>query len=112
MINQCLRRIIFNYIRRYMKALEPRRYNEYFELNKIFSAYMHAFGNRKFNQDIEDVSMQFVNTSLTKFTDKRSNDYQRIKKFVASAFVDMGFLKEKEVVEMFKTRRKRKEDTK
>ena len=45
---------------------------------------------------------------LKKYTDKRGKDYQDIKKFVSTAFQDFGFLKEKEVVEMFKTRRKRK----
>lgn len=107
-INQCLRRMIFNYIKEHMTSLEPRHYNDYFELNKTFMAYMNAFGNQKFNQDIENVSMQFINNSLKKFTDKRSNDYQKIKKFVSASFLDMGFLNEKEVVELFKTRRKRK----
>ncbi len=111
-INQCVRRMIFGYIRGYMQSLEPRLYNSYFEVNKTFTSYMHVFGNQKFNQDIEDISLTFVNTSLKKFTDKRSNDYQRIKKFVASSFVDMGFLNDKQVIEMFKTRRKRKEDMK
>jgi hypothetical protein len=111
-INQCVRRMIFNHIKDYMNGLEPRNYNDYFELNKTFTAYMNAFGNQKFNQDIENISMQFVNNSLKKFTDKRSNDYQKIKRFVSSTFIDMGFLDEKEVVELFKTRRKRKVETK
>lgn len=108
-INQCVRRMIFTNIRRYMKQLEPMQYHEYFELNKTFTAYMHAFGNQKFNQDVEDVSLEFINNSLKKFTDKRSNDYQKIKKFVAGTFVEMGFLNDKEIVEMFKTRRKKKD---
>lgn len=108
-INQCVRRMIFNYIKGYMNSLEPRHYNDYFELNKTFTVYMNVFGNQKFNQDIENISMQFVNNSLRKFTDKRSNDYQKIKKFVSATFIDMGFLNDKEVVELFKTRRKRKE---
>lgn len=109
-INQCIRRMIFNKFRRYMNNLEPRHYNDYFEINKTFTAYMHVFGNQKFNQDVEDVSLGYINNSLKKFTDKRSNDYQKIKRFVSGTFVDMGFLNEKEVVELFKTRRKRKTD--
>lgn len=107
-INLCVRQLILNYVRQYMATLEPRHYNDYFEVSKTFRHYMHAFGNQKFNQEVEDISLEFVTRSLSKFTDKRSNDYQRIKKFVAGAFVDMNFLTEKEVVEMFKTRRKRK----
>ena len=45
---------------------------------------------------------------MRKYTDKRSRDYQDIKKFVSVHFQDYGFLKEKEVVELFKTRRKRR----
>ncbi len=108
-INQCVRRMIFNFIKQYMHSLEARHYNDYFETNKTFTAYMQAFGNQKFNHDIEQLSLSFVHTSLRKFTDKRSNDYQKIKRFVAGTFVDMGFLNEKEVIEMFKTRRKKKE---
>lgn len=108
-INQCVRRMIFRNIKQFMQSLEPLQYHEYFDLNKTFTAYMHAFGNQKFNQDIEDVSLEYINSSLKKFTDKRSNDYQKIKKFVAGTFVEMGFLNDKEIVEMFKTRRKKKD---
>jgi hypothetical protein len=52
--------------------------------------------------------MDYVKKCLTKFTDKRARDYQDVKKFVSGVFVDLHFLKEKDVVEMFKTRRKRK----
>jgi hypothetical protein len=108
-INQCVRRMIFNFIKQYMYSLEARHYNDYFETNKTFNAYMQAFGNQKFNHDIEQISLSFVQKSLKKFTDKRSNDYQKIKRFVSGSFVDMGFLNEKDVIEMFKTRRKKKE---
>ncbi|MBK8193256.1 MAG: hypothetical protein IPK76_08620 [Lewinellaceae bacterium] len=49
-----------------------------------------------------------MNKLLHVFTDKRAKDYQDVKKFVSTQFVDFGFLKEKEVVEMFKTRRKKR----
>ncbi|MFZ4545334.1 MAG: hypothetical protein ACOYOA_14880 [Saprospiraceae bacterium] len=108
-INQCVRYMILSKIRRFMGQLQPLQYHDYFEGNKTFTAYMHSFGNQKFNQDIEDISLVFINKSLKKFTDKRSHDYQKIKKFVATAFVEMGFLNDKEIVEMFKSRRKKKD---
>jgi hypothetical protein len=52
--------------------------------------------------------MEFIQKCLKKFIDKRSRDYQDIKRFVSTVFIDLNFLKDKEVVEMFKTRRKRK----
>ena len=42
------------------------------------------------------------------YTDKRGKDYQDIKKFVRTNFVDFGFLTEKQVVDLFKTKRKKK----
>jgi hypothetical protein len=59
---------------------------------------------------VKELSMRFVKKALRVFTDKRGRDYQDIKKFVSTTFVDLGFLKEKEVVEMFKTRRKKKSE--
>jgi hypothetical protein len=52
--------------------------------------------------------MAYVRRLIKTFTDKRGKDYQDIKKFVSVTFQDLKFLKEKEVVELFKTRRKRK----
>ena len=52
--------------------------------------------------------MAYIKKLLKRFTDKRGKDYQDVKKFVSTTFIDFGFLKEKEVVELFKTRRKRK----
>lgn len=104
----CLRQLILNYFARLIKGLSEREYADYFELTKIFSIYMKIFGNQEFNQAVEKVSMQYVQKLLTVFTDKRAKDYQDVKKFVSTQFVDFGFLKEKEVVEMFKTRRKKR----
>ncbi len=106
-INQCLRYNILNYFKVFMSGLKPKEYHNYFELNKTFATYMQAFGNQQFNQGVEDLSLNYVNGSLKLFTDKRGKDYQEIKKFVATQFVDQGFLKDKDVVEMFKTRRKK-----
>ena len=69
---------------------------------------MRIFDNQQFNQDMEKISMSYIAKLLKRYTDKRSRDYQDIKKFVSHNFVDYGFLKDKEVVELFKTRRKRK----
>jgi hypothetical protein len=35
------------------------------------------------------------------YTDKRGRDYQDIKKFVTSTFLDLGFKNEKELKELF-----------
>jgi hypothetical protein len=104
----CLRKLILMYFTRLLQGLTEKEYADYFELNKIFNMYIRIFGNQEFNQEVEKISMEYVGKLLKKFTDKRSKDYQDVKKFVATQFVDVGFLKEKEVVEMFKTRRKRR----
>jgi hypothetical protein len=91
-----------------MGGLTEREYTDYFEITKIFGVYMKIFGNQQFNQDVEKLSMKYVGKLLQVFTDKRAKDYQDVKKFVSTQFVDFGFLQEKEVVEMFKTRRKRR----
>ena len=69
---------------------------------------MGLFGNQHFNQDIKDLCMTYIAKLMVRFTDKRGKDYQDIKKFVSTVFSDLDFLQEKEVVELFKTRRKRK----
>jgi hypothetical protein len=106
--SECLRSIILTYFSRLMNGLTEKEYADYFELTKIFSIYMKIFGNQQFNQDVEKLSMNYVDKLLKKFTDKRAKDYQDVKKFVSTQFIDLGFLKEKEVVELFKTRRKRR----
>lgn len=106
--SKCLRLIVLNYFSRLMNGLTEREYADYFELNKIFNVYMHIFGNQEFNQAVERISMRYVQKLLKVYTDKRGKDYQDVKKFVSTQFVNMGFLDDKEVVEMFKTRRKRR----
>jgi hypothetical protein len=107
-LNECLRRLIFGYIYRFITNLREKDYNEYFEISKIYTSYINLFDNEQFSQNIRDISMNYVKKCLTRFTDKRARDYQDVKKFVSNTFVDLHFLKEKDVVEMFKTRRKRK----
>ncbi len=106
--SKCLRLVVLNYFARLIKGLSEREYADYFELTKIFNIYMKIFGNQEFNQAVEKLSMAYVQKLLHVFTDKRAKDYQDVKKFVSTQFVDMGFLKDKEVVEMFKTRRKKR----
>jgi hypothetical protein len=108
LLNECTRKTIFSYIARLMNNLGPRDYRDFFELTKTFTVYMRIFQNQQFNQDVKDLFMAYVRRLIKTFTDKRGKDYQDIKKFVSVTFQDLKFLKEKEVVELFKTRRKRK----
>lgn len=106
--SECLRYLVLNYFRRLISGLSEREYGDYFELTKIFGMYMKIFGNEQFNQEVEKVSLAYVAKLLKRYTDKRGKDYQDIKRFVSTQFVDFRFLNDKEVVEMFKTRRKRR----
>ncbi|MBK8566409.1 MAG: hypothetical protein IPN76_24510 [Saprospiraceae bacterium] len=108
LVNECVRMTIYHYLARLIRNLEIRDYHELFELAKIYTVYINIFANQQFNQNVKDLSMKYVGRILKFYTDKRGRDYQDIKKFVATTFVDLNFLKEKEVVEMFKTRRKKK----
>ena len=69
---------------------------------------MTIFSNQQFNQDLKERCMAYVRKLLKKYTDKRGKDYQDIKKFVSSTFRELSFLKDKEIVELFKTKRKKK----
>ncbi len=75
---------------------------------RFMKLYMEIFANQEFNIRLRDLLMAFVNKCLKSFTDKRSAHYQDIKHFVMDKFPEWGFMKEKEVAELFKTRRKRK----
>jgi hypothetical protein len=107
-INECLRRMIFGYLYNTIIAFKERDYTDFFEISKTFSAYMRIFDNERFNQNLRDISQEFIRKCLIKFTDKRGKEYQEIKRFVAGNFPVWNFLKTKDVVELFKTRRKRK----
>lgn len=103
--NECMRNNIGFKFKRFIAALSPKDFQEYFELNKTFTVYMNIFSNEKFNQGIKEISMKYVRTLLRTFTEKRSKDYQDIKKFVQATFSDLGFLNDKELKELFKTKR-------
>lgn len=75
---------------------------------KYIKLYMDIFSNQEFNIRLRDLCMGYVNQCLKKFTDKRSAPYQDVKHFVMDKFPEWAFMKEKEVTELFKTRRKRK----
>jgi len=107
-INDCLRKSILNHFRRLLSNLSVDEYSEYFEVNKVFAVYIQLFNNQQFNIDLKKYSLSYIAKLLKKYTDKRGKDYQEIKKFVISTFLDFGFLTEKELVELFKTRRKKK----
>jgi len=106
--NKCLRAGILNYFTQVMENLPAESYQDYFELNKTFVQYINIFGNQKFNQAVKDISLGYVKRLIKRFVDKRGRDYQDIKKFVKSTFLDLGFMKEKQLVELFKTKRKKK----
>lgn len=106
--NKCLRAGLLNYFTQVMENLPPESYQDYFEINKTFVQYINVFGNQKFNQSVKDLSLRYVKKLLKRFVDKRGRDYQDIKKFVKATFLDLGFMKEKELVELFKTKRKKK----
>jgi len=105
--NECLRNAIFRKFKSFMMTLSTEDFNEYFELNKVFVVYMNAFDNEQFNQNVKGISMHYIKKLLKRYTEKRSKDYQDIKKFVSAVFLDLGFLKEKEIKELFKTKRKK-----
>ncbi len=103
--NECIRNMIYSKFNIFMRSLNPSDFQEYFELNKTFTVYMNIFDNEKFNQGIKGISLAYIKKLLKVFTEKRSKDYQDIKKFVSATFTDLGFLNEKEVKELFKTKR-------
>ncbi len=107
-INECVRNIIFGYFYRILSNLTVEEYHEMFELTKIFPTYMQIFSNQLFNQRLKDACMAYVKKLLKHYTDKRAKDYQDIKKFVSRSFKDFGFLSDKQIVELFKTKRKKK----
>jgi hypothetical protein len=108
--NECLRDSIFGYCNSFLNNLDVESYQEYFNINATFVSYINTFYNQKFNQNIKESSLRYIHKLLSVYTDKRGRDYQDIKKFVSSTFIDLGFKTEKEIAEMFKTRRKSKSE--
>ena len=107
-INEAVRKTIYNKFAGLIENLTEADYADYFEISKYFPVYFNIFTNQKFNQDIKDLCMRYVRKLLKRYTDKRGKDYQDIKKFVSANFLENKFLKEKEIVELFKTKRKKR----
>lgn len=122
-INESLRHTIFEHFEQLMTNLPVEDYKAFTgqdhrksesedvkddSIAKYMKLYMDIFFNQEFNLRLRDLSMAFVQRCLKEFTDKRSTQYQDIKHFVMDKFPEWEFMKEKEVVELFKTRRKRK----
>lgn len=106
--NECLRYTILNYFENILGNLSTADYADYFELNKTFVLYMSIFSNQKFNQAVKEYSVSYIKKLKKAYPDKRGRDYQDIKKFVKTTFLDLGFMSDKELVEFFKTKRKPK----
>ena len=107
-INECLRRLVGSYIKRLIKNLTPREYFDFFESFKIFQGYMRIFENEHFNQSIRDASIDYTERCFKQFIDKRSKEYQDVKKFIRNQFVEANFIKDKDAKEKFKVKRKPK----
>lgn len=88
--NECLREGIFGYCESFLNNLDTESYHEYFEINKVFVSYINTFYNQKFNQNIKELSLRYINRLMDVYTDKRARDYQDIKKFVTSTFIELG----------------------
>lgn len=106
--NTAVRNSIFYYFKDLLSKLTVTDYSDYFEINKVMIQYINIFGNQSFNQAIKDTSLKYIKKLLKHYTDKRGRDYQDIKKYVWSNFVDLNFMSEKELKEFFKTKRKAK----
>lgn len=107
-INECVRVTVRHYFDQFIQHLEEQAYPDFFEICKLMPAYMGIFANQHFNQNLKEHSLAYIHRLMAHFTDKRGKDYQDIKRFVSTVFVELDFITEKEVVEMFKTRRKKK----
>lgn len=107
--NENLRSTIFSNFSEYLDSLDTDSYAEYFQITKTFILYINIFSNQKFNQDVKDLSLRYIKRLIKAYTDKRGRDYQDIKKFVKSTFKDLNFMTDKQMVELFKTKRKKKE---
>lgn len=104
--NEALRKSILSKLSQFLNHLDVKDYPEYIEINKTFVPYMEVFSNQKFNQNLKELSLKYIKRFLKAHTDKRSKEYQELKKFVQSTFVEYGFMNQKQVAEIFKTKRK------
>lgn len=108
-INECLRLAILQMFQKVVDNLTEPEYHSFFELQRTFAGYINIFGNAAFNLKAEDMSMIYVRKLLAFYKDKRSKEYQEVKKAVSSSFIESEFLTEKELIDLFKIKRKKKE---
>lgn len=106
--NECLRLNLLQQFSQVLNHLDVSEYSSYFELSRTFAAYMNVFDHSAFNQELENMSMDYIRKVLSHYQDKRSKEYQDVKKFVSTAFTEYEFLTEKEVIDLFKIKRKSK----
>lgn len=105
--NTVVRDSILVYISQLMNNLDVEDYATWFEMHKIFARYMYAFDNELFNQSLKDLYMKYLKRLLKRYTDKRGGDYQGVKKFFTAVFKEFNFMTDKDIKEIFKTKRKR-----
>lgn len=107
--NECLRLAILQLFVKVITNLSEPEYIYFFELLRTFYNYMNVFGNSAFDQETKGLCMDYVRKLLAFYKDKRSKEYQEIKKHVSSQFMEFEFLTEKEIIDLFKIKRKKKE---
>lgn len=106
--NSNIRAAVFSQIATFLSNLDTESYTGYFEIQKTISQYIDVFSNQQFNLDVKNLSLKYIKKLLKVYVDKRGRDYQDIKKFVKTTFLDLGFMTDKQLVELFKTKRKKK----
>ena len=106
--NECIRTMLLTYLNNFYSNISEDEYSEFFEMSKIYAPYMSSFNNQKFNQYLKEISLKYVKRLIKRYTDKRSKEYQEIKRFVAATMESLGLMTEKEIIELFKTRRKKR----
>lgn len=105
-INECLRFNMLSHFKNELEGLDAEDYPTYMELYKNMAQYVNIFNNQQFNQAIGNITLNYLKKLLKHFTDKRSREYQDIKKFVSAAFRDLQFMSDKEIANLFKSKRK------
>lgn len=110
-VTECVRQTVLRYFRALLTNLDEDSYGDFFELTKLFAVHFSIFDNEAFKQDVRQHSVRYLKSLVKRYTDKRGRDYQDIKKFVQTTFVDLGFMDEKEVANFFKTKRTRRPTT-
>ncbi len=106
--NEAIRQSILVYIRTLMNNLEETDYSTWFDMHKVFASYIHIFGNEQFKQSIKDLYLKYIKRLLKRYTDKRGGDYQGVKKFTTSTFKELKMMKEKDIKDIFTTKRRKR----